>query len=92
MSASTWLSLPGNQELRKHFERTGQVVYADLIETFCNADGCLVFIGDDEKNGITSYDDAHLTPIASDYLAKSLLVSLIVGDATAMTPLRRSDF
>jgi SGNH domain (fused to AT3 domains) len=67
-----------NQELRKHFEQTGQVQYADLIETFCNRDGCLVFIGDDEKNGITSYDDAHLTPIASDYLAKSLLVSLIV--------------
>ena len=38
-----------NQELGKHFEQTGQVVYADLIETFCNTDGCLVFIGDDDK-------------------------------------------
>ena len=80
-----------NQELRKHFEQTGQVVYADLIETFCNADGCLVFIGNDEKIGTTSYDDAHLTPIASDYLAKSLLAPLIVGGTTVMTPLGGSN-
>ena len=67
-----------NEELRKHFRWHTQVVFADLIGTFCNPDGCLVFIGDDERNGITTYDYGHLTPSASEYLAKSLLVQLIV--------------
>jgi peptidoglycan/LPS O-acetylase OafA/YrhL len=73
-----------NQVLRGHFKLTDQVVFADLIGTFCNEDGCLVYIGNDERNGITSYDRGHLTPAASDYLAKSLLVPLIVGNATVV--------
>jgi hypothetical protein len=80
-----------NREVKEHFNRTGRVVFADLIETFCIADGCLVFIGDDERNGITAYDYGHLTLAASDYLAKSLLVPLIIDSAAVMGPLADPD-
>jgi len=80
-----------NQALKEHFKLTGgQVLFADLIGTFCNEEGCLVYIGNDERNGITSYDYGHLTPAASDYLAKSLLVPLIIGNASVMSSLDRA--
>ena len=49
------------------------------MNLFCNQDGCLVYLGDDKMAGLTSFDYAHLMPVASDYLAKNLLVPLIVG-------------
>jgi peptidoglycan/LPS O-acetylase OafA/YrhL len=62
------------------FKQTDTELFANLIDTLCNQDGCLTYIGDDKKTGITFLDGAHLTPIASDYVAKNLLVNLIVGD------------
>jgi peptidoglycan/LPS O-acetylase OafA/YrhL len=83
-----------NRDLREHFKhdfkQDGQIVFADLIDTFCNTDGCLVFIGNDERNGITTYDWGHLSPAASDYLAKSLLVHLIADDQSVRGPLAGS--
>jgi hypothetical protein len=54
-------------------------IFADIISVFCNDDGCITYLGDDIKTGITSWDYGHLTPIASDLLAKKLLVDLVVG-------------
>lgn len=51
--------------------------FVDLNALFCNADGCLVYLGDDPRVGLTSMDGNHLSPIASDYLAKELLVPMI---------------
>jgi peptidoglycan/LPS O-acetylase OafA/YrhL len=67
-----------NNALQATFKQTESVVLVDLIRFFCNARGCLVYLGNDTKNGITSWDYGHLTPIASQYLAQNLLVDLIV--------------
>ena len=50
----------------------------DVQGTFCNDEGCLVYLGDDRTAGLTSNDDGHLLPVASDYLAKKVLVPLVV--------------
>jgi peptidoglycan/LPS O-acetylase OafA/YrhL len=55
------------------------VTFVDLIDLFCNADGCLVYIGDDPVSGITYFDSHHLSPVASDHLAKNKLVKAIIG-------------
>lgn len=62
---------------RAYAER--KLTYVDVTGVFCNADGCLTRIGDDIKDGMVSYDDAHLMPIASDYLARNGLVAAIIG-------------
>ena len=55
------------------------IVFVDLIDLFCNADGCLVYLGKDPVSGMTYFDSHHLSPVASDYLAKNSLVKAILG-------------
>lgn len=73
-------TLTVNSALQLNFKQSDSVIYANLIDTFCNQDGCLTYIGGDKKKGITSFDFGHLTPIASDYLAKNLLVKLVIDN------------
>lgn len=68
-----------NQELQAGFKQTDSEVLVDLFNFFCDAKGCLTYLGDDKKTGITSYDYGHLTPVASDYLASNLLADVITG-------------
>jgi len=67
-----------NASLQNNFIATNQVHFVNLIDFFCNEAGCLTYIGTDKKTGITSWDHGHLTPIASDLLAKELLAGLII--------------
>ena len=74
--------LKNNIMLQETFTQTENSIFANIIDLFCNESGCLTYLGDDKKAGITSWDSGHLTPIASDYVAKNLLVSLIIdGDS-----------
>jgi hypothetical protein len=68
-----------NSKLQSEFQVDMKKSYANVIDLFCNKLGCMTYIGDDRMLGITSFDYGHLTPIASDYLAKYLLVDLITG-------------
>ena len=54
------------------------IAFVDLIDLFCNADGCLVYLGNDPVSGITYFDSHHLSPVASDYLAKNSLVKAVL--------------
>jgi hypothetical protein len=56
--------------------------YVDVIRFFCDAAGCLTYIGDDAVAGLTTFDYGHLTSVASLMLAEGLLVPLIVGIPT----------
>jgi len=55
------------------------ITFVDLIDLFCDADGCLVYLGNDPVTGMTYFDSHHLAPVASDYLAKNSLVKAILG-------------
>jgi hypothetical protein len=54
--------------------------YVDLCDFFCNAEGCLTYLGDDPKLGLISFDESHLRPLGPLYLAKKLLAPLIVQE------------
>ena len=69
-----------NSTLARAFRQSDSTAFVNLIGLFCDDTGCLTYIGDDRKTGITTYDKSHLTPVASDFLAKHLLVEQIVGD------------
>lgn len=70
--------LENNATIAKQFKAPEGAVWVNLIDFFCNESGCLTYIGNDKKTGITTWDNAHLTPMTSDYLAKNLLVKLII--------------
>ncbi len=68
-----------NSLLEKNFSQSDKVIFVNLINFFCNKSGCLTYIGNNKETGLTTFDYGHLTPIASEYLAKKLLVKLVVG-------------
>ena len=51
--------------------------YVSIIDAFCDANGCLTYLGNDRKTGITSADYGHLTPLASEYLAEKALAQIV---------------
>jgi peptidoglycan/LPS O-acetylase OafA/YrhL len=54
--------------------------YVSMIDYFCNADGCLTYIGDDRMRGITTWDYGHLTLPASDKFGKDVLVKKLISN------------
>jgi hypothetical protein len=70
--------LSADSRLKKAFEQSDGRSYVSIIDLFCNLEGCLTYIGQDKIRGITTWDYGHLTPAASDFLAKTLLVKLLV--------------
>jgi hypothetical protein len=53
--------------------------YIDIASVLCNSEGCLTYIGDDPAKGITSLDDRHLTPVASDLIVRMVLMPEIIN-------------
>lgn len=72
--------LETNAKLQRELKTGGSVKFASVSDLFCDRGGCIVYLGDDPKSGITSWDDGHLTPVASEYLAKNLLADVIAKD------------
>jgi hypothetical protein len=73
-------TLDENSFLQEKFNQTNTSLFINVIDLFCNKEGCLTYLGDDKKTGITSWDYGHLTEIASDYLSRNLLVKAVVGE------------
>lgn len=64
--------------LKDGLQQSASVRLVSVIDYFCNSEGCLIYYGDDVKEGITSWDYAHLTPVASDHFAKDVLTSSVM--------------
>jgi hypothetical protein len=62
-----------NERLKSKFVSSGNSVYVDLIDLFCNSQGCLVYLDGKDDFELTSWDYGHLTQSASDYVAKHLI-------------------
>ena len=63
-----------DRELKAQFPFSNSERYVSLVDCFCDTKGCDVFYGENVRDGVTSMDNAHLTPIASQKLAKTVLV------------------
>jgi hypothetical protein len=72
--------LNANSNFLRNFPVDDDARFVDVIGLFCETKGCLIYTDDDIKSSITTWDYGHLTPSASRYLAKNLLVSRIVED------------
>ena len=58
----------------------GGFQYISMIDLLCRDEGCRTYIGSDRKIGLTTFDNSHLTPAASVYVAQTTLVPLIMKD------------
>ena len=84
---STPRYIPGHQDdellaLGDHFKAqlrpNEPFEYVDEKEPFCNSEGCLTYLGDNRRDDLITFDDAHLRPFVSVYLAKKQLAPLIL--------------
>lgn len=62
-----------DKAIKEQFVNANNVKYISLVDYFCGPDGCRVYLGSDVRQGITSYDYGHLTPVASLFFARDVL-------------------
>jgi peptidoglycan/LPS O-acetylase OafA/YrhL len=65
--------------LKQRYEGSSELRYVSLIDSLCNADGCLTYIGPDPREDIVSFDYGHLTLSSSRYLAEHVITPAIMG-------------
>ena len=67
-----------NKALQAEF-KLKNAEFLNTSSIFCDQQGCLVYLGDSLEKGITSLDRFHLSAVAADYFAKTLLVPQIIS-------------
>lgn len=85
--SSTPQYIPGNQDdellalgdrFKAALRADDPFEFVDEKEPFCNSDGCLVYLEGNRREGLITFDDAHLRPFASVWLAQNQLAPLIL--------------
>lgn len=71
-------AIASDKNIKANFKKNSNVIYVSLTDYFCNEAGCKIHIGNDVKEGITSWDTGHITPIASYNLAKDILANIVI--------------
>jgi hypothetical protein len=69
-----------DKAFRNELQANEPFEYKSLFDFFCNGEGCLIYLGGNRREGLVSFDNAHLRPLASLYLAEHLLTPLITRD------------
>jgi hypothetical protein len=72
-------AIASNKKVKEAFAKIESAQFVDVIDLFCNGDGCMVYLGEFPNLGITSFDTNHLTPRSSQYLADQLLIPLVTS-------------
>ena len=68
-----------DRKLKASFPSRSDASYLSIEDSLCQSKGCRVYIGDNVMEGLTSWDFAHFTPVASEFFAKSALVPAILA-------------
>lgn len=75
---------------RKYAAGAGGFDYLSAVDAFCNDDeGCMIYLDNDRRAGLVTYDYGHLTPRASVFFARMALAPMIMQnlvDEFAMYP------
>jgi hypothetical protein len=66
--------------------------YVSLLDGNCDPEGCIAYFGSDREIGIFTFDNGHLTPLSSDYVAAGFLMP-VLGPLLSMpvAPLSTTD-
>ena len=61
-------------------------LWLNTLHGLCNEQGCLTFVGQFSESQLTSWDYGHLTPVASEFLAKHWLMPQLQERLEAALP------
>jgi peptidoglycan/LPS O-acetylase OafA/YrhL len=64
--------------LKEKYVDSKNLTYISLTDFFCNSSGCLLYIGNDRREDIVTFDYGHLLPKASEFLSRDLLAPIII--------------
>ncbi|MBU3584120.1 acyltransferase [Polynucleobacter sp. 15G-AUS-farblos] len=64
--------------LKKFTASLSNSAFISLTDYFCNTSGCLVYLGDNPKLGLTAFDSNHLSPAASSAIARDVFIPEIL--------------
>jgi hypothetical protein len=62
----------------KYGNGEGGFQYVSMIDLLCGSKGCRTYFGSDRKIGLSTFDNSHLSSVASIYTAQTTLVPLIM--------------
>ncbi|SJM90584.1 acyltransferase family protein [Crenothrix polyspora] len=65
--------------LHAKYNNSKEVRYVSLINPLCDKHGCITYLNNDRKEGLITYDYGHFTLVASDFVAKTILMPVIRG-------------
>ena len=72
-------ALKTDQRLKREFKSSPAAVYVSMVDFFCDAGGCLTYLGEDLRSGITCYDRSHMSYPASEAFARAVLAPAVVS-------------
>jgi peptidoglycan/LPS O-acetylase OafA/YrhL len=84
LSPRTWTGvdrdvLRAGDALKAGFPKSDFARFVSTSDYFCNSEGCLYFLGSDRREGLTSFDHGHLTPVASAAFTRDVLAAQITS-------------
>ena len=71
---TTWPSVVKSDAQARAVAAKFGIQYVSVVDTMCNAEGCLTRVGSKGYN-VTTVDAVHLTPVATDYVVNTLFDS-----------------
>ena len=71
------VNLAIDRYIKENFPQSETIRYVSIIDSLCDSNGCVTYLGDDKKTGISSWDYGHLTPVASKFFVENSLLSEI---------------
>jgi peptidoglycan/LPS O-acetylase OafA/YrhL len=83
--------LERDARLKARLEGNTDLEYFSIVDRMCDAQGCLVYLGDRVFEGLTMYDRSHLTPLASEWLAGNGLAARVTSVASQRLSGRRGN-
>jgi hypothetical protein len=63
--------------LQTKYRHSQAVTYVSLVQQLCDDQGCITYLNGDRKEGLITYDYGHFTLVASDFVAKTILMPII---------------
>jgi hypothetical protein len=70
--------LATDKMLRFRYPKSRELTYISMIAGVCDVTGCLTHLEGDRKNGIFTWDMAHLTPPASEYVSSKFIGPTVI--------------
>ncbi|MFM8532615.1 MAG: acyltransferase family protein, partial [Acidimicrobiia bacterium] len=62
-----------DEQLRQRYAASTTLTYVSLINRLCNGEGCVAVVPGSDPPELMTFDAAHLTPMASRYVANQVL-------------------